>query len=247
MPINRVALLAYRHSLVFTRKLAINMCIYVLVPVITMYGLTRGFGLTEDAARFMVPGFMVNAAAASAFMSTIYGSLIRLTMQGSYNSWLAATLTVHHVVLADVLWSVVRSTLVGLGVALGGCIVVGFFPWVAILVALPIVALTSSIAALLGLMIVSKSRSFDDISIYEPIMVSIFVFSGVFAAASNFPVIIQWFMKLQPIYHGIQAVRPLFMGQILTVAPWLHVLLLALTAVALYPITYLMFRKRLIT
>ena len=247
MPVNRVALLAYRHSLVFTRRLAVNLCIYVLVPVITMYGLTRGFGLSEANARFMVPGFMVNAAAASAFMSTIYGSLIRLTMQGSYNSWLAATLTVHHVVLADVLWSVTRSTLVGLGVALGGCIVVGFFPWAAILMALPIVALTSTIAALLGLAIVSKARSFDDISIYEPILASIFVFSGVFAAASNFPQIIQWAMMFQPIYHGIHAVRPLFMGEALTWTPWFHTAILLVTAAAIYPLTYTLFKKRLIT
>ena len=82
-------------------------------------------------------------------------------------------------------------------------------------------------------------------------MASIFVFSGVFAAASNFPVVIQWFMKLQPIYHGIQAVRPLFMAPnvagMFTAAAWLHVLLLALTAVAIYPITYTLFKKRLIT
>jgi ABC-type polysaccharide/polyol phosphate export permease len=155
------------------------------------------------------------------------------------------------VVLADVLWSVIRSTLVGLGVALGGCIVVGFFPWAAILLALPIVALTATIAALLGLAIVSKSRSFDDISIYEPIMASIFVFSGVFAAASNFPVFIQWFMKFQPIYHGIQAVRPLFMAGnvqgLFTLSSWLHAAILLVAAVAIYPFTYTLFKKRLIT
>ncbi|PIZ30760.1 MAG: hypothetical protein COY40_03925 [Alphaproteobacteria bacterium CG_4_10_14_0_8_um_filter_53_9] len=243
----RPLILAYRHSLTFMRRLPIFLGMYVLVPLITLYGLHRGFKLDDTQAAFMVPGFMVNAAASAAFISTIYGSLMRLTMQGSYQSWLAATLSVHHVLQADVLWNATRSTFAGLGIGIAGGWLMGNLSFMGLLFAMPGVILASLAASLLGMVIVSRAYGFDDVSVYEPVIAAVFVFSGVFAPVTYYPEAVQWLMTLQPIYHGIMVSRPAYNLELTWGVAFIHFSVLLAMCGVFYALAYRLLSRRLIT
>lgn len=203
--------LAWRHAVVWSRKIWMFLCLYVLGPIIFLYGFGVAFGL-NDKLSFVVPGMMINSAVMAAFIGCTYGTMERFYGQ-RYESWLSATLRPWQLIVAEALFQGVKgaisvSCIWLAGVILGAPIQVG--AW---LMSLPIAALVGATAAMLGYCLVAVARSYDDIALSEPFTTAAFVFSGVFVAVSAFPEPLQWFAFMLPIYHGVELIRPLFTGQ----------------------------------
>ncbi len=240
-----VLALTFRHYVVWSRKLPVFLCLYVLGPAILLYGLGVAFGLDAKLA-FVIPGVMVNSVVVAGFIACSYGAMERFYAH-RYESWMAATMNVWQIVLAEALFQGIKGVITAAGIFVAGALMGGPANPLLLLLAAPVLMLLGTCGAMLGYCLVALARSYDDITLSEPLTTAAFVFSGVFAAVSLFPLPIQIFAYLLPIYHGIELVRPLFTGVLPSVA------MLALHAAALlgmtcgsYVVAARLFQRRLL-
>jgi lipooligosaccharide transport system permease protein len=238
--------LAWRHQVVWSRKIWMFLCLYVLGPIVLLYGLGVAFGL-QDKLSFVVPGMMINSAVMAAFIGCTYGTMERFYGQ-RYESWLSATLRPWQLIAAEALFQAVKgaisvSCIWFAGVLLGAPLQIG--AW---LLSLPVAMVVGATASMLGYCLVAVARTYDDIALSEPVTTAAFVFSGVFVAVSAFPEPLQWFAYMLPVYHGIELIRPFFTGDPLSFGAALShmTILLAMFAGASVLATKL-FRKRLMS
>jgi lipooligosaccharide transport system permease protein len=235
--------LAYRHAKVWARRLPVFLAMYILGPTIMLYGLGKAFGI-QDQLAFILPGIMANSVAASGFINCSYGAMERF-FNKRYEGWLAATMTVRQIVLAEALFQSFKGLLTATGIwlaslLLGGSLAVG--AWAA---SLPVMMLVGWCASMLGYIVVALARNYDDIALSEPFMSAAFVFSGVFVVITQFPMPLQAFGMLLPIYHGIEAARPLFLGQPEAATYLLHMLVLAIMCGITTALAIKLFQRRL--
>lgn len=202
--------LAWRHGIVWGRRLFSNFALYVFGPMVFMYGLSKAFNMDAQMP-YLVPGFMVNTAVIGAFIICTYGTLERF-YSSRYEGWLAATLSVREIVAAEAVFQAFKGCLLATGIWIAGlCLGLEFRPQAALL-SLPVIAMCSVASAVLGYAVAAVSRSYDDIALTEPVTTGVMVFSGVFVSVGIYPDFLQWAVTLLPVYHGIELVRPLFTG-----------------------------------
>jgi lipooligosaccharide transport system permease protein len=238
--------LAWRHYVVWSRKIWMFLCLYVLGPIVLLYGLGVAFGL-QDKLSFVVPGMMINSAVMAAFIGCSYGAMERFYGQ-RYEGWLSATLRPWQLIAAEAIFQAAKgaisvSCIWVAGVLLGAPLQMG--AW---LFSLPVSMLVGATAAMLGYCLVAVARTYDDITLSEPVTTAAFVFSGVFVTVSAFPAPLQWFAYMLPVYHGIELIRPFFTGDALSFGAafgHLAVLLLMLGGASL--LATKLFTKRLMS
>ena len=208
--LQQVLVLAWRHYVVWSRSLLTSFSLHIAGPIILMYGLGVAFGW-QDKLDFIVPGMMINGIASAAFISCTYGAMERFYSR-RYDSWLAATLSVRQVVLAEACYQGFKGLVMATGIWLAGLILGLSFQPLTFLQSVPVLMLTGAVAGMLGYCVVAIAKTYDEITYSEPFLTGAFVFSGVFVTISAFPAPLQWFAYALPIYHGIELIRPLFTG-----------------------------------
>jgi len=77
-----------------------------------------------------------------------------------------------------------------------------------------------------GIAAVTWMRSWQDFDLIQLVMLPMFLFSATFYPISVFPEVIEWLVRILPLYHGIQLIRTLSTGTV-TAYQLLDVLYLA--------------------
>lgn len=239
-----VAALFYRHYLVWTRRIFIFLGMYIVGPVIMLYGLSAAFGL-ESKLAFILPGIMANSVAAGGFISGGFGAMERL-MNKRYDGWLATAISIPQVVLAEALFQGFRGLIVATGIWCAGVLMGAGANPLPLLASLLPMALIGWVCAMLGYSAAAMARTFADMELTDPLLTAIFVFSGVFVSITHFAWPLQVFGMLFPIYHGIQVMRPFFVGGVEVMPLLLHTGILLLMAVVSTTMAIKLFRRRLV-
>lgn len=240
----QIAALFYRHALVWARRLPVFLAMYIVGPIIMLYGLGKAFGI-DSHMTFVLPGIMANSVAAAGFINCSYGAMERFYNK-RYESWLAATMSVPQMVMAEALFQGFKGILTATGIwAAAALLGTGANPLPLLLSILPMILVGWS-AGMIGYCVVALARSYDEIALSEPFMSAAFVFSGVFVAMTQFPLPLQVFGMLLPIYHGIEVMRPLFMGGVQPLAMLGHMAVLLGMCVASTVAAVYLFKRRLV-
>lgn len=240
---HQILALFYRHTLVWARRLPVFLAMYIIGPSIMLYGLGKAFGINAHLD-FVLPGIMANSVAAAGFINCSYGAMERFYNK-RYDSWLAATMNVRQIVIAEALFQGMKGILTTTGLWIAAVLLGASANPLPLMLSFPPMILVGWTAGMIGYCVVALARNYDDIALSEPFMSAAFVFSGVFIAISQFPLPLQVFGMVLPIYHGIEVMRPFFTGgaQILPMVSHIAVLFgmaAGTTAMAIY-----LFKKRL--
>jgi lipooligosaccharide transport system permease protein len=163
-----------------------------------------------------------------------------------YDAWLATSISIPQMVIAEALFQCVRGMVIATGIWVASLLMGASgnpLPLLASFIPMMLVGWT---CAMLGYCTAAAARSFSDIELVEPLLTAAFVFSGVFVSLSTFAWPLQWFGMALPIFHGIEVMRPLFMGtaQVGTMA--LHLGILILMAGGSTWLAIRLFRRRLV-
>lgn len=239
----QITALFYRHYIVWTRRIAIFLAMYVIGPTIMLYGFSAAFGL-GDRMSFILPGIIANSVAAGGFINCSFGGMERLYNK-RYDSWLATTMTIPQVVLAEAFFQGFKGVVVACGIWVAGVLMGASGNPLPLLMSLLPMVLLGWTCAMLGYCVAATARDFSDIELSEPLLTAAFVFSGVFVAITNFAWPLQLFGKLLPIYHGIEVMRPFFTGKIEIPTMLEHMGILILMAGATTWLAIRLFRQRL--
>ena len=181
---------------------------------------------------FVAPALLAAAAMNGAVYESTINVFAKLKWGKVYEGVLATPLGVRDVALAELTYALMRG-----GVYAGGFVVVmaalGLVdtPWAA--VAIPASLLVGAAFAAVGLVAVTVMRSWADFGFMEVVTLPLFLFSATFVPLAEYPQAVQWILPLTPLYHGVELLRGLTLGE---VGPGLlvHVgYLVAMTAVGL--------------
>jgi lipooligosaccharide transport system permease protein len=184
------------------------------------YLFSLGFGLGHFVghvngvayASFIAPALL----ASSAMNGAIYDStnvFWKLRYARVYDAILATPVGPRDVAVGEVIWAVLRG-----GLYAASFLVVisalGLVHSAWAILALPAAVLIGYSFAGLGVAGMTYMRTWQDFEILTLIQLPMFLFSATFYPITVYPVAIQWFVKLTPLYHAITLLRGLTSGHV---------------------------------
>jgi lipooligosaccharide transport system permease protein len=180
---------------------------------------------------FVAPALL----AASAMNGAVYESgniFFKLKYARTYEGVLATPLTVRDVALGELLYTLMRGTVYSTGfvtVMLG----LGLLESSWALLAVPAAAIVSAGFAAASVFSVTFMRTWADFAVVELVVLPMFLFSATFVPAEDYPAVLKWVLPLTPLYHGVELLRALTLGDVTPAALVNVVYLAAMTAIFL--------------
>lgn len=225
--------------------------LYIVAMGVLLGGLIEGDpskleGATSYLA-FVAPGMVAAQAMTTVFGEVTYPVMGMIKWQRIYYSMIATPLTVGDIVLAQlgfVMFRVATVSAVFLAVmspfgvfsSFWGVIVAFFVQLlIGLAFATPIFALAASI----------KDESAFSL-VFRLGMIPLFLFSGAFFPITNLSVVMEWFARVTPLWHGVDLTRMLVLGQLDVSMALIHVAYLIVLAALGWWLTVRHLTKRLV-
>lgn len=185
-------------------------------------------GRTVSYVEFVAPALLAASAMNGAMYETM-NVFFRLTFDKTYSAMLSTPMSIGDVVVGDTLWATFRGVIYTVAF-LGVMVVMGLTSsWWALL-AVPVAIMVALAFAALGMLTATFIRAIEDFEYVPTVTLPIFLFSASFFPASAYGNL-SWLLHLSPLYHGVEPIRRLCLGQ----PSWsilAHVGVLAVIAVA---------------
>ncbi len=170
-------------------------------------------GSVVTYAMFIAPGLLATSAMNGAIFDTTWNVYFKMHESKTYNAMLSTSLGPLDVALGEIAWAVLRGVIYSIGFMLV-VTPLGLIPsWWGIL-AIPAAALIAFAFASIGMALTSYFKSYQQLGLIEVFLLPIFLFSG-----SLFPIEIlpNWanvIVKISPLWHAIELIRNLCVGEI---------------------------------
>lgn len=218
----------HRNLTVYRRTWTLNILPNFFEPVLYLVGMGVGLGAyvesgLGDGASYLAwiaPGLMAAAAMNGATFETTYNVFIKMNFAHLYDPMLATPAQMQDIALGELLWATTRAMVYG-----GAFLVVLLLLQAAglatvqspaIVLAIPVIALTGAMFGVIGLLFTAYIRTIDLYSyFYTLFLTPLFLFSGIFYPVDRFPAgeTIAWFT---PLYHAVELTRALAHGNLHT-------------------------------
>lgn len=192
-------------------------------PVLYLLGIGLGVGSLVDGVRtaggdvvgyaqFVGPALMAAAMMNSSLIDTV-SVFYHYRYQRLYDAVLNTPLSGREVMAGEALWSMARATLYA-AAFLAILAVAGLVPSWWGLLALPAAVLVAWAFAGVGLAIVTFLRRSEDTEVLQVVVLPLFVLSATFFPETTYPERSRWLLELSPLYHGVDLVRSLCLGDV---------------------------------
>jgi lipooligosaccharide transport system permease protein len=167
-------------------------------------------GEVVEYAAFVAPALL----AASAMNGSFYDAtnvFWKLRYGKVYDAMLSTPVSPYDVAVGETMWAVVRSLLYSTAFLLVIAALGVLDSWWAVLV-LPACFVIGFGFAGAGIAAVTWMRNWQDFDLIQLVMLPMFLFSATFYPISVYPEVIEWIVRVLPLYHGIELVRALATG-----------------------------------
>ena len=207
-----------------------------------LYLLAFGFGVgslvgTVDVGgesvsyrRFVFSGILGQTVLFQGFYEASYGGFVRMYYQKIFEAMAVTPITLSEVLWGELAWDASKATLAAVIIACIGA-AMGDFPLYAPLAVIPVAFLSSLLFAGLGLAVAARSRTIEEISYPQYLVVfPMFLFCGVFFPLEQLPLALQWVAWALPLTSVNSLMRTLTLGfpfqwwSIVILGVWLLVL-----------------------
>jgi lipooligosaccharide transport system permease protein len=166
-------------------------------------------------ASYVAPALLASSAMNGALNDALTNVFWKLRYAKVYESVLATPLGPGDVAVGETAWAQLRGLLYSLAflvtVAAFGLI----HSWWALL-ALPAALLIGFSFAGMGIGASTYVRTWQDLELVQLVQLPMFLFSATFYPVSVYPLVLQWLVRVSPLYHAITLMRAFTLG---TVAP----------------------------
>ena len=209
-------IMVYRHQWVVIASGVLEPLFYLLGIGLGLGGLVRGVELSDGRvvsyAAYVGPALLATAAMNGAVFETIFNVFFKLNYAKTYEGILATPMGITEIAVGEMVWALMRAALYATAMLLIMAAMGLILSPLAIL-ALPVALFISAGFSAAGLAGTSYLRTVQDFDIPMGLIVQpMFLFSGTFFPISAYPLPIQIFMHLTPLYHAIDLVRGLMTG-----------------------------------
>ena len=219
----RSARLVERNIMVY-RRIWIVLVSGFFEPMFYLLGIGFGIGSLVGAVAgpngqpvsyqlFVAPALMASAAMNGAIYDSTFNVFFKLNYAKTYDAILATPLGVGDVALGEVVWALLRGSLYALGFVIV-MLALGLVasPWA--LLAVPGAMLIGFAFAAVGMAATSFMRTWTDFDYIQLAILPLFLLSGTFYPITSYPPVIQALVQLTPLYHGVDLLRSLTLGQL---------------------------------
>jgi lipooligosaccharide transport system permease protein len=190
---------------------------------------TQGTELTYRS--FIFSGVIAQTVLFQGFYEGAFGAFVRMYYQRIFQAIAITPITLTEVLWGELLWDASKATVAAQVVALIG-VLTGDFPASALITLLPVIFLSSLLFSALGLAAAAYSRSIDQLSYPQYLLVfPMFLFCGVFYPIDALPEAFQmiaWFFPLTAVNSLVRTLTlglPFQMQSIAILLVWLVVLM----------------------
>ncbi|NKM22898.1 nodulation protein NodJ [Rhizobium laguerreae] len=219
-------------------------------PIIYLFGLGAGLGVMVGRVdgvsytAFLAAGMIATSAMTAATFETIYAAFGRMQGQRTWEAMLYTQLRLGDIVVGEMAWAATKASLAGTGIGIVAAML-GYTHWLALLYALPVIAITGLAFASLGMVVTALAPSYDYFIFYQTLVITPMLFlSGAVFPIDQLPVAFQQLAAFLPLAHSIDVIRPTMLGQPITNV-CLHIGVLCIYIVVPFFMSTALLRRRL--
>ncbi|MBY3475813.1 ABC transporter permease [Rhizobium laguerreae] len=219
-------------------------------PIIYLFGLGAGLGVMVGRVdgvsytAFLAAGMIATSAMTAATFETIYAAFGRMEGQRTWEAMLYTQLRLGDIVVGEMAWAATKASLAGTGIGIVAAML-GYTHWLALLYALPVIAITGLAFASLGMVVTALAPSYDYFIFYQTLVITPMLFlSGAVFPVDQLPVAFQQIAAFLPLAHSIDVIRPTMLGQP-TANVSLHIGVLCIYIVVPFLVSTALLRRRL--
>jgi lipooligosaccharide transport system permease protein len=170
-------------------------------------------GETISYQEFVAPALLAASAMNGAIYETTGNVFFKLNYAKTYDGVLATPMGVRDVAVGETIFALMRGSVYAVAFV-SIMLVLGLIEsWWALL-AVPAALLIGAAFAALGLSAVTLMRSWADFAFIELLTLPMFLFSATFVPLDEYPQAVQWVLPITPLYHGVDLMRQLTLGNV---------------------------------
>ena len=221
-----------RASLVLERNFLVYKHLWVIIfsgffePLFYLFAARVGLGeLVGDVrdgsgqpigyTEFVAPALLAASAMNGAVYESTMNIFFKLKYAKTYDAMLATPLGPFDIAVGEIAWCLMRGAIYAAGFLVVMWVTgLARSPWA--VMALPAASLVGFAFASVGMAATSFMRSWQDFDMVNLAILILFLFSATFFPLSVYPENIRFLAQLSPLYHGVELIRGLTLGDIHT-------------------------------
>ena len=176
-------------------------------------GVTDASGNVIDYKAFIAPALLAVSAMNGAIYDSTWNVFFKMHFGKLYQGMLATSLGPLDVALGEIALALLRGAVYGTIFLLVMQVLGLNLAWTAIL-ALPALVMIAFGFASLGMAVTSYMKTFQHMDWIQFVLLPMFLLSATFYPLSVYSEPIQWFIRVLPLWHGVELVRGLTTGAI---------------------------------
>ncbi len=249
MRLKRALRVWQRNFTVYTKLYKSSLVLNFVDPILYLAALGLGLGaLIKEIngipyVKFIAPGIVASSAMFSAIYECTYGTYVRMYYQRTFDAILSTPINIYELIAGELLWGATKSTWYGITII----VVIASFGLVEsykILFLIPILFLSGLIFAQISIIAVAIVPGIDSFNYFYTLLITpMFLFSGIFFPLDKLPPIISDIAYFTPLVHLVNVARAFAFGEFTVIN---DVLWIAVTAIILLPLPFLLLKKRII-
>jgi lipooligosaccharide transport system permease protein len=170
-------------------------------------------GRTVAYEEFVAPALLAASAMNGAVYETTGNVFFKLNYAKTYDGVLATPLGVRDIAVAETIFALMRGAFYAVAFVLV-MLALGLVESAWAIAAVPAALLVGGAFATLGLSAMTLLRSWADFAFVELATLPMFLFSATFVPLEEYPEAAQWIVLVTPLYHGVDLLRSLTLGDV---------------------------------
>ena len=173
--------------------------------------LTLPDGRVVEYATFVAPAMLASSAMSGALSETTFNFFGKMKFMRLYDGMVATPVRPIEIALGELAWAMIRGNLyaaaflvvmVVMDLTTVGAAVPAFFA----------AALVGFAFGALGMALSTFMRSWQDFDLVASAQFALFLFSGTFVPAQDYPAVLRWVVEVTPLYRSVDLIRTITLG-----------------------------------
>ncbi len=186
--------------------LSIGIGVGALVGDLTLPG-----GRVVSYPVFVAPAMLAASAMTGAMAETTFNFFAKMKYTRLYDAVLATPVAPFEIAFGELLWALVRGSIYS-AAFLVVMVSMGLTSVAGALAAFPATVLTGLAFGGVGMMLATFVRSWQDFDYVIVVQFAMFLFSGTFASAQDYHIVLRVLVEITPLYHAVELVRAFTIG-----------------------------------
>ncbi|MEV8637115.1 ABC transporter permease [Streptosporangium sp. NPDC051023] len=170
-------------------------------------------GRVVEYAVFVAPAMLAVSAMSGALSETTFNFFFKMKYAKTFEAILATPVKPFEIALGELAWAMVRSS-VYTGAFLVVMVALGLTQAGWALLAFPATLLVGLAFGGVGMAISTLMRGWQDFDMLTTGQFALFLFSGTFSPVQEYPPVLEVVVELTPLYHAVELVRGVAVGQL---------------------------------